>query len=636
MAGFGGLLASLDTSVNIAFPAITRAFGINLMSIQWVVISYVLTYASLLLGCGRLADLFGHWRILHIGLLTSAAAFLVCGFARTFAGLLMGRMLQGLGVALIFGSAPALVTLAVNPAERGRALGFYQMNVATGFALGPLLGGVLVDVFGWRGVYLYRVLPALLMAWFTSVRVRPGQRPASGERFDLVGAVTLTLGAGALLLALSRSRDLGWTEPEVLVLALAGASSLVVFLVTEKRVAAPVINLDLFRRPAFTLANLLTLAANATRFPIGLLVPYYAVNILGYRPGLGGLLLFPAAVMTTCAAAFAGRLSDRMGTGNLSSVGLGVQSAGLWLTSGLDAGSDYSAAALALGMVGLGLGTFQVPNMSFIMGAVPREHQGVAGSIHQMMRTFGIVFGVTGASLLFERWRVSHADLGEAGAFVAAFQLVFLTVALLCALAAVVSLFRSGAMRQGAREAGEAASQGAGVSDGPARGLSTRLAGKVGGRGAGDVSCGRRANEVHDEVYQEVRGAGPEPARARTPWRSQSMSIERISPQVWNSRAVVHGDLVFLSGVVADDKSLSMKGQTEQVLAKIDEVLAAAGTDKSRILTATVHLADIDAKDEMNEAWMAWVDRDNLPARAAVGAALTPGTQVEIMVCAAR
>lgn len=114
------------------------------------------------------------------------------------------------------------------------------------------------------------------------------------------------------------------------------------------------------------------------------------------------------------------------------------------------------------------------------------------------------------------------------------------------------------------------------------------------------------------------------------------MSIERIKPGAWNSRAVVHGDLVFMSGTVADDKSLSMKGQTEQVLAKIDEALAAAGTSKSKILSSTVYLADMDGKDAMNEAWMAWMDKDNPPARAAVGVTLTPGTLVEIMVCAAK
>ena len=114
------------------------------------------------------------------------------------------------------------------------------------------------------------------------------------------------------------------------------------------------------------------------------------------------------------------------------------------------------------------------------------------------------------------------------------------------------------------------------------------------------------------------------------------MEIQRINPREWNCSAVVHGNVVYLSGIVADDKSLPMKGQTEQVLRKIDAVLATAGTNKSRILTATVYMADASLKDEMNEAWMAWVDPSNLPTRTAVGAALTPGTMVEITVCAAR
>lgn len=114
------------------------------------------------------------------------------------------------------------------------------------------------------------------------------------------------------------------------------------------------------------------------------------------------------------------------------------------------------------------------------------------------------------------------------------------------------------------------------------------------------------------------------------------MEIQRINFREWNCSAVVHDNVVYLSGIVADDKSLPMKGQTEQVLRKIDAVLATAGTNKSRILTATVYMADASLKDEMNEAWMAWVDRSNLPTRTAVGAALTPGTMVEITVCAAR
>ncbi len=114
------------------------------------------------------------------------------------------------------------------------------------------------------------------------------------------------------------------------------------------------------------------------------------------------------------------------------------------------------------------------------------------------------------------------------------------------------------------------------------------------------------------------------------------MEIHRIQPREWNSRAVVYENLVFLSGMVADDKSVPVKQQTEQVLAKIDEFLAEAGTDKTRILSSTVYMADLSQKDQMNEAWMAWLDKADLPARAAVGVELTPGTQVEIMVCATK
>jgi enamine deaminase RidA (YjgF/YER057c/UK114 family) len=116
----------------------------------------------------------------------------------------------------------------------------------------------------------------------------------------------------------------------------------------------------------------------------------------------------------------------------------------------------------------------------------------------------------------------------------------------------------------------------------------------------------------------------------------KSMDIQRINPREWNCSAAIFGDLVFLSGTVADNKSLPMKGQTEEVLRKIDAVLAKTGTNKSRILSATVYMADASLKDEMNEAWMAWVDRSNLPTRTAVGAVLTPGTLVEITVCAAK
>ncbi len=448
VAGLSTLLTSLDSAVNIAFPEITRSFALDVSSIQWVIVGYVLTHASLLLGCGRLADVLGHGRLLTYGLIASALAFAACGLAPTFEWLVVSRVGQGVAAALVSGSAPALVTLSVPGESRGRALGIFQMSAALGYAVGPLLGGALVDRFGWRAVYLFRIAPALLLAWLAALKLPALRDRQDGQRFDLLGALTLAGSVAGLLLAVSQSRSLGWASPQVAVLALSSTLCFAVFIATEKRVGAPVVDLALFRRPAFIIANFLTVLANCARFAVGLLMPYYVIDVLRYPATTGGSLLLAAALTTTLAAPMAGKLSDRFGTARLSSLGLALEGLGLIMVSRLNAQSDYLTVAVALGVVGLGLGVFEAPNMSFVMGSIPRGQQGVAGSIAHMMRTLGIVFSATGASLLFDERRQiyskQHSDQVVDGieAFVPAFQDVFLAAAALCFVAFALSLFR--------------------------------------------------------------------------------------------------------------------------------------------------------------------------------------------------
>lgn len=415
-------------------------------SIQWVVVGYVLTHSSLLLGCGRLADLSGHGRLLIYGLVASAVAFAGCGSAPSFGWLIAARVGQGVGAALVSGSAPALVTLAVPVEARGRALGIFQMSMAAGYALGPLIGGMLVDGFGWRAVFLFRVVPALLLAWLAAIKLPAFRHLGVSQRFDLVGALTLAGSVAGFLLALSRSRGLGWASPDVIILLLFSLACFAGFLVTESRVSAPVVDLSLFRRPPIIVANLLTILANCARFAIGLLVPYYVIDVLHYPATTGGTLMLAPALMTTLAAPVTGRLSDRIGTAGLSSLGLALQALGLWMISRLDAQADYLSVAVALGVVGLGLGVFEAPNMSFVMGAISRSQQGVAGSIVNMMRTLGIVFGATGWSVLFGERRQFYSDptahRPSTDNFVPAFQDVFLAAAGICVVAFILSLFR--------------------------------------------------------------------------------------------------------------------------------------------------------------------------------------------------
>jgi EmrB/QacA subfamily drug resistance transporter len=448
LASLSALLGSLDSSVNIAFPAISTAFDLDVSLMQWIVISYVLTYASLLLGCGRLADLWGHSQMLSWGLAGSTLAFLCCGLAPTFSWFLAARVLQGVTAALLFASAPALVTLTIPAEKRGQALGIFQMSAAIGFALGPLLGGLLVDMFGWRAVYLFRIPLALVLTFLAFSRPLLSAEQKEEQRFDLVGALTLAASVAGLLFAVSRGRDLGWTSPLVLSLLVGSGVSFAGFVVTERRVVSPVVDLSLFHHPTFVVANTLNVLANCSAFAIWLLVPYYIVNALGYSATTGGLLLMATPLATALAAPLAGKLSDRLGTGVLSSLGLGLEALGLWSIGQLDTNSNPLTVMSALGCVGLGLGVFQTPNMSFVMGAIPREQQGVAGGMSQMMRTLGVVLGVTSASMLFSSRRAVHAEqlqlpkIDNPYSFIPAFQEVFFVAAVVCAMAFGLSLLR--------------------------------------------------------------------------------------------------------------------------------------------------------------------------------------------------
>ena len=448
IVSLGVAAGPLDTAVNIAFPAITVAFGIPVTTIQWVVICYVLTYGSLLLGCGRLGDVIGHKRVFLFGLGWSAISLYLCGWAPTFAWLLFFRILQGVGTALLLSCAPALVTLAFPEAERGTALGVYTMLSALASTLGPLLGGQFVALWGWPAVFYFRVPLALIAAVLTLFWVQQpvGVRP--GQRFDSLGAVALTAAIAGLLLALNQGNRLGWSALPTLFCA-AGAWSCLGFCIWyELRCAEPVIDLRLFRHTAFSIANMAHVLINIASFTVLLLVPYYLLNSYQASAFVGGVLLALAPLGTMLASPLGGWLLSRHASRHLSVCGLCLVSAGLL---GISQWHAHTATALIVGMLGLqgfGLGLFQVANMDFVMGVIPRHQQGVAGSLTMLTRTVGVVAGVSLGSfllgLLQARYTMQLETTGTSvaamspQAFLLAFQGVFQYAAALAAIAAVL------------------------------------------------------------------------------------------------------------------------------------------------------------------------------------------------------
>ena len=448
IVSLGAAVGPLDSAVNIAFPAITAAFGIAVTTIQWVVICYVLTYASLLLGCGRLGDVIGHKRVLLFGLGWSALSLYLCGWSPTFGWFLLFRSLQGIGTALVLSCAPALVTLAFPEAERGKVLGVYTMLAAVASTLGPLLGGQLVTLWGWSAVFYFRVPIALIAAGLTVFWVRQPVVVAPGQRFDSIGAVTLTAAIAGLLLALNQGNRLGWLALPTLLVGGGAGGCLGFFIWHALRDTEPVLDLRLFRHAAFSIANIAHVLVNSAGFTVLLLVPYYLLNAYHASAFLGGVLLAISPLGTMIASPLGGRLVSRFAASHLSLCGLALAIAGLW---GISQWPARAATALVAGMLvlqGCGLGLFQVANMDFVMGMIPRSQQGVAGSLTMLTRTVGIVAGATLGSFVLGLLQARYTlQLQAAGvsvvtigpqAFLLAFQGAFQYAAALAAVAAIL------------------------------------------------------------------------------------------------------------------------------------------------------------------------------------------------------
>jgi MFS family permease len=410
LAGAAGVFGSLDTSLNIAFPNLVDDFGLVVSDLQWVVVFYVLVYGGLLLAAGQLADSLGYGRVLQIGAGVSTAALVLCATAPTFEWLLAARVLQGIGVAMVMASAPALLTTGSAVAHT-RAVGVFQTAAAAGLAIGPIVGGPLVEWYGWRSVFWFRVPLGLLLLLLT-LRNRTTTVAKSSE-VDRVGTLLVSISLGAAVLALNLTGTRGWGDPVVIIAAVSAVLSAAGFVGLSGRVAHPVLELELFRSVDFAAANVLAIIANGAMFATWLLVPSLLIDQLGTSLLIAGLVLAASPAATAAASSLAGRSSGRTASWSLGALGLVAEGAGMIGLSQVDVTWSGAHVALLLAVVGLGLGLFSVPNMATVMQGVGNDKQGVAGGLSLMTRTIGVVAGVAAASALADRIEPTRGFLGS-------------------------------------------------------------------------------------------------------------------------------------------------------------------------------------------------------------------------------
>lgn len=401
VVGLGTLLGPLDSAVNIAFPHITGAFGVPLQMIQWVVICYVLTYGSLMLVFGKLGDMFGYRRIFRAGLILSTGALALCALAPGFGWLLLFRFLQGVGTALVLSCGPALATAGFAEQERARALGLYTMMFAMGSVVGPSLGGLLVEAFGWGAVFWFRVPLALAALALMGLVPRPSQALA-GRPFDGVGAVLLAASLALLMFSLNMARPGGAGAAAALGLALIAGLGFLAFLWRQASFAEPLIRLGPFRSIGFSLLNLTSIAVFLVSFSVLLLVPYYLDRMTDLSVTVSGLILASGFVGAVLSAPLGGRLAGRIGSNRIGFAGAALVAGGTLLVGFWDAGTGPVSMVAVLLVQGVGLGLFQVAYMDMVTGRLPRADRGVAGSLTMLTRTIGVVAGATGLTLIFD------------------------------------------------------------------------------------------------------------------------------------------------------------------------------------------------------------------------------------------
>jgi MFS family permease len=443
IVGLGMAIVPLDTAVNIDFPAITQHFGLALPMIEWIVITYNLTYAGLMLGCGRAGDIWGHERVYRIGLVWSALAYMLCALAPNYGALLVFRVVQGVGAGLVISCGPALVTAFYPEARRSQALGAFTLIFALASALGPLVGGFLVAQWGWSAVFWFRVPLALGGALFLRAPPRLLAAAAAGrESLDVVGAALFALGLTALLLALNLVPHFAAHAGGTLALIAVSAAGFAGFVGWEGRAARPIVRLAPFRRASFALVNIAAVLLNLASFGVLLLAPYYLARFLPVPLRLGGAVLGAGFVGMTISTPAASRLVARFSAARVAPLGAFLCGLGLFLVGTWRPGIPVAAMVGELMLQGFGLGLFQVAYMDIVMAALPQSDRGVAGSLSMLTRTIGVVAGASALMLIFHAIDGAAPAAGAAAgqSFLLAFHATFRRTGALAAAAGLAIL----------------------------------------------------------------------------------------------------------------------------------------------------------------------------------------------------
>ena len=395
------------TVVNVALPDIQQSLHASFSDLQWVVDAYSLTLAAFLLTAGVVGDIYGRREVFAGGLVIFSLSSLVCGLSTSPLMLNLARAVQGVGGAVMFATSLALIASAFVGRDRGTAFGIYGAVIGGAVAIGPLIGGAITSGIGWRWIFFVNVPIGVIAVLITFAKIAESKDPRE-RHIDWVGFVTFSVSLFCLVFALVRGNDLGWGSATTIGLLVAAAVLMVAFFVNERFAGDPMLDLGLFRIPAFVGISIVAFTLAASIFAMFLYLTLYIQDDLGYSPLAAGARFLPLTLLTFVVAFFAGRLTVRVQSRLLLGIGMIFVAGGLLWMSTTHADSTWTVLLPGFILCGIGIGTVNPVLASGAISVVQPQRSGMASGANNTFRQVGIATGIAVLGAIFQTQIVSH------------------------------------------------------------------------------------------------------------------------------------------------------------------------------------------------------------------------------------
>ncbi|MGR6836830.1 MFS transporter [Syntrophomonas erecta] len=430
----------MGSAINLAVPDIGNQFQSSALLLSWVVTSYILSSVAFLVPFGRLADIRGRKTVFLTGIALFSAASILCGLSWSIGSLIIFRIIQGIGSAMVFGTGLAMLTSVYPPEERGQVLGINVAVVYIGLSLGPVLGGSLNHNLGWPSIFYFSALIGIIVLLVTVAKLKGEWAGAPEETFDLTGSVLYVLGISGFIYGISS------LSTSLLARYILGVSIVImaVFMYTQLKTRHPVLNLSLFsRNMVFAFSNLAALINYSATFAVGFLLSLYLQIVMGFNSQIAGFIMLSQPVIMAVLSPFAGRLSDKIDARVVASWGMMVTTLGLVVFIFLTPAMPLWIIIGNLSLLGLGFSLFSSPNTNAIMGSVEKRFYGVASSTLGTMRLTGQAVSMAIVTLVLACY-IGNVQLtpAYAGLLIQASRTSFIIFAILCFLGVFASLAR--------------------------------------------------------------------------------------------------------------------------------------------------------------------------------------------------